>query len=837
MPLACGLCNAQGRLCTEDCWCWEAPRPSGYQYRAAWGASPDDVWFAAPSALVRRTDAGWALHRAPWREAPQAIWGSAPNDVWVVGGDGLSGTGRIAHWNGAEWQAVATDAGALYGVHGFSATDVWAVGDGTLLHWNGTSWQSTPVGLALRDVWGANPNDVWAAGGGVLLRWNGGSWQTVGIGGATLQDLDGTSATDVWGVGSGGLWHFDGAQWARVDAGLRGELQRVEAISRTEVWLGGSTFAGSPALAVLDGGGWERVALGDQPSTDLLFSTGGELWVGSRGTLIRREASGAWAFETHFGGLNIQSIVEVSPTEQWAVGRSGTILRGDGQRWQRLVTGEPEDLHAVGAAGGVIWAGGVGGTILRSTGGPFVRVRAGSNPTVTGIFALSANEVWAVSGDTVLVWNGSTFVPMGAQPPYSALTSVWASAPDDIWVGSNNGVHRFNGSTWSAAGSTSAILAVWGSGTEVFAARGTLVPPAGSIGQALRWNGTGWTDLGATTGLSYTGVSGRSATEVYFVGDGVVLEWNGSTARVLTNPVANWLKTVGGTWAVDRHGQLFHWTSGGVVRVTTVDGSSFDDSLYGLFGFGQANVWAVGEKGTPRRYDGTRWISYDAPNQFSSASNLYGVWGIAPNDVWAVGWGGRMLRFNGQRWRDANSPIGISLGQLRDVWGAAANDVWAVGTGVLAHWNGTQWTTAVSGPSFSRLWGTGPADVWATGDTAMHFDGGGWTRVDAGAGVRLGSIWGAAPNDYWAVGGGDVFRYDGAAWRKVAVPSGQAVGVWGRAAADVYVFTSGGGVLYWDGGSFSPAAWTGSTEGVFRAWGDDGGVWAIGDLARGIFRH
>ncbi|MBS1150896.1 MAG: hypothetical protein H6Q89_2594, partial [Myxococcaceae bacterium] len=96
------------------------------------------------------------------------------------------------------------------------------------------------------------------------------------------------------------------------------------------------------------------------------------------------------------------------------------------------------------------------------------------------------------------------------------------------------------------------------------------------------------------------------------------------------------------------------------------------------------DVWAVGETAIAH-WDGLGWatLADGGPPQ-----GLYGVWGSGPSDVWAVGGAGTVLRYDGGAWAVDGSP-GAGL---QGVWGGAADDVWTVGLGgTLKHWDGSGW--------------------------------------------------------------------------------------------------------------------------------------------------
>jgi hypothetical protein len=184
--------------------------------------------------------------------------------------------------------------------------------------------------------------------------------------------------------------------------------------------------------------------------------------------------------------------------------------------------------------------------------------------------------------------------------------------------------------------------------------------------------------------------------------------------------------------------------------------------------------------------------------------------------------------------------------------------------------------------------GTDPKDVYAVGadpkdgrgPLVLHYDGGGWERLETGASgdlwwisvapiggdfflagdaglilqydpetrrfarhttpgaQRLFGIWGPAPDDLWAVGadvenpdsGGVIWHFDGADWTALDLsavrPGGvpQLFKVWGRARDDVYTVGFRGIVLHWNGSAWSvvdTAAANPRTRQLFTVHGTD----------------
>ena len=156
--------------------------------------------------------------------------------------------------------------GDVYGLHGLSANEVWAVGPRGAAFRVTDAESDTPTltGFntltlyALHGVWAAAPNDVWAVGStGTVRRYRGDPrfWEV-------YEDLPtkqhlyavaGSSPSDVWIAGDEGtVFHYDGTAWTRVKvAGLgprRPRFDRIWIPSPGKVWI-----AGQGALVSLGG--------------------------------------------------------------------------------------------------------------------------------------------------------------------------------------------------------------------------------------------------------------------------------------------------------------------------------------------------------------------------------------------------------------------------------------------------------------------------------------------------------------------------------------------------------------------------------------------------------
>jgi hypothetical protein len=261
-----------------------------------------------------------------------------------------------------------------------------------------------------------------------------------------LGEVHGSSATDVWAVG-GAILHFDGQAWKKNDPRA---ASGVWAISPTEAWA----VEGQTRLRY-NGTGWA-----------VFDTTPGAMWLDLWGT----------------GG------------SLWSVGLSGT-LKGllayfDGTTWSQLE--RPDFLESLsGSAASNVWAVGQtaagGGAAYRFDGATWTSVPPGGQ-SLHGLWAFSANDVWAVGKQQILHYVGSAW--KNATPPglgkgwlvdlWGAGGSLWAVGYSDRDTVANTFgsgiVYHYNGTSWSPVvspaitASTPALFAIWGaSATDIWA--------------------------------------------------------------------------------------------------------------------------------------------------------------------------------------------------------------------------------------------------------------------------------------------------------------------------------------------------------------------------------
>ena len=124
-------------------------------------------------------------------------------------------------------------------------------------------------------------------------------------------------------------------------------------------------------------------------------------------------------------------------------------------------------------------------------------------------------------------------------------------------------------------------------------------------------------------------------------------------------------------------------------KLWTVDKSGAKKDLNAVVALGE-QAWAVGRGGSSVHFDGVRWASEPSGVKV----DLRGVWGASDAQLWAVGDKGTLLERSGGVWRLVQQ----STIKLLGVGGSAANDVYAVGeVGSVMRWDGRNWQNLPTG--------------------------------------------------------------------------------------------------------------------------------------------
>jgi hypothetical protein len=311
------------------------------------------------------------------------------------------------------------------------------------------------------------------------------------------------------------------------------------------------------------------------------------------------------------------------------------------------------------------------------SGGP-----AGSPEALTGVYAASPTDVWAVgnpAGDQLEHWNGTSWTGQG-------LPAGIATAP-----GNSAGVSSITGT------SASNITAV---GTANINTGTTIVQES----VAFHFNGTAWSEMTIPANVTLGPVLAFSAANLWSVSsNGDAEHFNGTTWTTTSLPVP---------------------TTEPDLDMTSISGSSPSD------------IWAAGtafQEGLHRdnspvleHFNGTSWSNVSVPVK----GGLTDVAAISPTDAYAVTTLGEILHWNGTTWTALNATTQTGAAVTGSAVAALSpTDVWIAGLNTLDNFNGTTWTS-VPVPATTGLTpagqvlaspdaaaAVGPGTVWFAGNT------------------------------------------------------------------------------------------------------------------------
>lgn len=508
--------------------------------------------------------------------------------------------------------------------------------------------------------------------------------------------------------------------------------------------------------------------------------------------------------------------------------------------WNPMMNSSAELLNAVAFSGfGEAYAAGDHGTMLRyDNAGWALDPRFPTPDVATGaIVALTAvgAKVYALTNlDSVYVLDGDAWTrlpTLGAT--YSAM---WASATGEVFLGGTMGrVAHFDGAGWTETtfgGATANYHAMWGtSPTDVYAA-GNLAANS----TIIHYNGTVWAPVMTLPNVGALDAIWGVGTEVFAAGTGIVHSTNGTSFAAATAPAITargiWGSSVTDVFVVGDGGTIVHWDGIQWIKMRV----SFLSKLEAVAGSSAAEVFAVGDGGAIERYTGAGWAD---DLMVSPASQLRDLWVAGPDELYAVGATGSSTIFHYQAgaWTSETSNVAIP-GTLTAVWGRSPTDVFAVGQLAGTHRTASStWTTISSGEigAAAAVWGDA-STVYAVGSRVVAYDGTSWTTITSadhtyngvwvapsgkvwlsaidGIGHLTGTtvaydiaqgqynaIWGASETDVFAVGIGTVQHGGDSGFVAMTIPTTATLtGVWGRAADDVFAVGVGSTVLHLHGG-------------------------------------
>ena len=196
----------------------------------------------------------------------------------------------------------------------------------------------------------------------------------------------------------------------------------------------------------------------------------------------------------------LRGVAGSGPDDVWAVGDG--VLHWDGSAWTP-VDAPAAALNAVWAASpSDAWALGPAGAILRWNGATWSKVSGVTTQDLTGVWGANAADLWMVSATEALHWTDGVLERWPLMGSFANdRYRISGTGPDDVWFAGPR-VFRWDGvalredPTWSAP-ITLCIPYIRG----VFAGAPGAVWLVGSVSSVmgggcgdfiLRWDGTGW---------------------------------------------------------------------------------------------------------------------------------------------------------------------------------------------------------------------------------------------------------------------------------------------------------------------------------------------------------
>ena len=390
-----------------------------------------------------------------------------------------------------------------------------------LHRYDGTTWAGVPgnLGKTLKEVWGSSGTDLWAGGlsNGELERFDGTAWSTVKVSTSDgFGSLWGKSANDIYAVGHRGpptptrLWHYNGVTW--MPTTVEGVTRFLGSLTATEALvLGGGIFNGSSVkwLPSPTAETYFVHAWGTGPQNLYALSTSGGFYSG----VYRYDGSKWTHLRRGITAQDLQVIRASSRSSIFAVSAQGTVVRYDGTRWTAMSSGyvapvgQTVDLRMNDA--------GAGATLFwpyheyRSTDDIYIADSSSVrrlplvNKTVLAVWGSSPTDIYAAgSGGLITHYDGKAWTQL--TPNYNdTFVGITGFGPKEVYFLSYNRIVRFDGQTWSTLQpprGQSNLTAICSSGTN------NLVV-VGDNGTMLVFDGTSWSSRTFASPPSGTGPS------------------------------------------------------------------------------------------------------------------------------------------------------------------------------------------------------------------------------------------------------------------------------------------------------------------------------------------
>ncbi|MFH2091854.1 MAG: Ig-like domain-containing protein [Pseudomonadota bacterium] len=350
-----------------------------------------------------------------------------------------------------------------------------------------------------------------------------------------------------------GCGHFDGTDiplfmstdkgetWYKSYKGIPGEPTRygIWGTSLKDFYVlrhtGSTPMGGEDDQTILyfNGDYWQKKEIPVSASLYAMWgSSSNNVWaVGKSGTAIRFNGETWSNVDTGApDGFDFHDIWGLSSNFIVAVGNGRTIFKYDGSTWQADLNPTQEQLSGVwGVSEENFFAVGSFGTILRYDGSNWLQVKSPVTVDLQAIWGSDASNAFAVGAArkigsgryyTILNFSGTQWTlmetPLVPDGNTGMLRSIWGTSKNNIYaVGDNGTILHFDGSGWSVvdSGKTFTLHAVWGASDTIYA--------SGDYGIFIRYTDKSWSDVPIKEYFSDEGVTTwNSVTDLSFTKEG-----------------------------------------------------------------------------------------------------------------------------------------------------------------------------------------------------------------------------------------------------------------------------------------------------------------------------
>jgi photosystem II stability/assembly factor-like uncharacterized protein len=429
-----------------------------------------------------------------------------------------------------------------------------------------------------------------------------------------IRDLWGSSGDNVFTVGDNGtIQHYDGSSWQPMASGSTEDIFAIWGLPTGEIFA-----VTQHAVLCYDGASWRHIFITDEDLNDIWATSHDDVFVVGRGGAVLHYDGHAWVLTRLPYGLN-QIFGSASNDVYTAGDTNSRIYHFDGITWQpallptfSFVTTSiwgtsPADMFAVGYGdeeGPDPSVFHFDGTEWHRESIPFLI------PFNRDLTMISGNEQSLfVGGDysDFLRFDGEAW--RGGSTSDGDYVSDISAGPGNSLVVSTSGgcVSSFDGASWTRHYCGGDVTYAWASALDdIFKVAGSNI---------AHFDGRSWQSMPSNTTVDLNDVWGRSALEVYAVGDsGTVVHYDGQSCQPMQ--------------------------------------SNTTERLLGIWGNAEIAV-VVGAHGIILHLQDGQWLPVNSP----TTKKLTGVWGAASNEIYAVG-PRVVLHYDGSRWEILSDTIG-----------------------------------------------------------------------------------------------------------------------------------------------------------------------------------